>query len=390
LEQPRPVTAPGEHAALGDVVVVETATQIPGAYCGRLLAGLGATVVKVESARRPDIARVAGPFPGDVADPERSGWHRYLHAGKRSVALDPVDAAPLFDRLVARADVLIDDGLLGDPPAVRARYDALLAANPRLVVVAFSPYGLDGPKAAWASSELTELAAGGWLQGAAPGRPPLMPGTPCAHHAAGVFGAFGALAALTARRRSGRGQLVETRLTEAFLSMLTCPTSLYVMSGLDGYRTGDGYPYAVHRCLDGYIGVSILTQAHWAGLCSLMGDPDLVDHPRYAAGVNRADPTVAAELHERIARWAATQRATEAFERGQAIRVPVAIVPPPSEVLTSPQYAARDYWTDLVDDDPDTGLGRLRLPGHPFRFAGGGTVDPAPAPRRGAHTGEFR
>lgn len=377
MEQPRPVTA------LGDVTVVEATAGVAGGYCGRLLAGLGADVIKVEPPDRLDVARRAGPFPEDVADPERSAWHRYLHAGKRSVSFG-VDTE-VFERLVGRADVLIDDGSLGAPPAVRDRYDALLADHPRLVVVALSPYGLAGPKAAWASSELTDLAAGGWLQASAPGRPPLMPGTPCAHHAAGVFAAVGALLALRARRHTGRGQLVETRMNEAFLSMLTAPTSLYVMAGLDGYRTGDGYPYAIHRCADGHLGVSILTQTHWTGLCELMGTPELADDPRFASGVQRADPAVAAELDARIAAWAAEQRAEDVFERGQAMRVPVAVVPAPAEVLTSPQYAARGYWHDIVDPD----LGPLRLPGHPFRFRDGGTVDPGPAPHRGEHDAVF-
>ncbi len=375
------------RTALGDVRVVETTTGIAGSYCGRLLAGLGADVVKVESRRRPDVARASGPFPDDVADPERSGWHRYLNANKRSVGLELDDPAgyEVFEQLVGRADVLIDDGMLGRPPAVRARYEALRAGHPGLVVMAFSPFGLEGPKAGWASCELTELAAGGWLQGSAPGLPPLMPGTPCAHHAAGVFGAGGILLALAARRRHGTGQLAETRLVEAFLSMLTAPTSLYVMSGVDGYRAGDTYPFAIHRCRDGHLGVSILTQAHWVGLCALMGEPDLAEHPRYRSGVDRADPSVAAELHTRIAQWAADQFAHDAFTRGQAMRVPIAVVPSPSQVLGSEQYAARGYWVDV--DDPD--LGPLRLPGNPFPFADGGFAPHRRAPRLGEHDAEI-
>lgn len=361
---------PPATPALGGTTVLELTSGIPGGYCGRLLAMLGADVIKVESRRRPDRARLAGPFPADEPHPERSGLHRYLHAQKRSISLDVGSPSgfELLQRLARTADVVLDDGALGDPPGVAERYAELLALDERLVVAAFTPYGLDGPKAGWASTELTELAAAGWLGVPPPGGEAVMPGAPCGHHGAGTFGAIGVLLALRARRSTGRGQLVEVPLVEALLSQLTAPTSIFVMYGLDGYRAGDGYPYAIHRCADGYLGVSILTQGHWSGLCRLMDRPDLADDPRFRTGVERADPVVAAELDRIIAAWIADQPAVGTFERGQALRVPIAIVPSPTEVLASPQYAARGWWVE--DDDPD--LGPLRLPGTPFRFADGG------------------
>jgi crotonobetainyl-CoA:carnitine CoA-transferase CaiB-like acyl-CoA transferase len=190
------------------------------------------------------------------------------------------------------------------------------------------------------------------------------------------------LLALEARRRTGTGQLVETRMNEAMLSMLTAPTSVYVMAGLDGYRAGEQYPFAIYRCADGYLGVSILTQSHWVGLCELMERSDLCDHPRYRTGVERADLEVAAELKAIIAAWIVDKPALATFERAQAMRVPIAIVPSPSEVLASAQYADRAYWVEV--DDPD--LGHLRLPGSPFRMASGGFAAFAPARPFGADT----
>jgi crotonobetainyl-CoA:carnitine CoA-transferase CaiB-like acyl-CoA transferase len=107
---------------------------------------------------------------------------------------------------------------------------------------------------------------------------------------------------------------------------------------------------------------------------------DLCDHPRYRTGVERANLEVAAELKQIITEWIADKPALATFERGQAIRVPVAIVPSPTEVLASPQYAARHYWVDIDDAD----LGPLRLPGHPFRLANGGFAPFAPARSFGA------
>jgi crotonobetainyl-CoA:carnitine CoA-transferase CaiB-like acyl-CoA transferase len=147
---------------------------------------------------------------------------------------------------------------------------------------------------------------------------------------------------------------------------------------------GDSYPYAIYRCADGYLGISILTQGQWAALCQLMDRPDLLTNPRYLTGAERADPAIALELDEIIRAWAATLPAQETFERGQAIRCPVALVPSPTQVLASPQYAARGYWVEY--DDPD--LGRVRLPGTPFRSVTGGLAEFRPARALGADTAE--
>jgi CoA:oxalate CoA-transferase len=359
--------------ALDGVTVLELTTGLAGAYCGRLLAMLGADVVKIECAARPDEARAA-----------QSGVDRFLHAQKRSVDLDVAteQGAHLVERLAAGADVLLDDGALGAPPAVRQPYDALLAANRRLVLAAFSPFGLDGPRAAWQSTELTDLAAGGWLAGGPHGGRPLMPGSQCARYGVGTFGAVGVLLALAARRRTGEGQLVEVSVNEALVHLLPAPTVFFSFSGVDLPRLGDEFPFAIYPCADSYLGVSILTQGHWTGLCLLMGREDLIDHPRYRTGVERADPEVAAEIDAIVAEWIAHQPAHDTFHRAQAMRVPITIVASPTEVLASPQYEARRYWVDDVDAD----LGALRLPGTPFRLASGAFAPFRPAPRTGADT----
>jgi crotonobetainyl-CoA:carnitine CoA-transferase CaiB-like acyl-CoA transferase len=287
-----------EPLALTGLTILELTTGIPGGYCGRLLAMLGADVVKLESSGRPDEARRSGPFPADVPHHDRSGLHRHLHAQKRSVALDVATptGARLLDRLASTADVVLDDGTLGRPPGVRARYDELLDANERLVVAAFSPFGLDGPRAHWESTELTELAAGGWLPHGPDGGPPLMPGSACARYGAGTLGALGVLLALAARRRDGRGQLVEVALNEAFVHFLTTPTAFHSYTGTDMPRMGDGYPYGIYRCADGHLGISILTQPQWEALCELMDRADLVTDPRFRSGAERADPAVAEEI----------------------------------------------------------------------------------------------
>jgi crotonobetainyl-CoA:carnitine CoA-transferase CaiB-like acyl-CoA transferase len=113
-----------------------------------------------------------------------------------------------------------------------------------------------------------------------------------------------------------------------------------------------------------------------------MGRDDLTDHPRFRTGVERADPQVAAELDAIITEWIADQPAEATFHAAQALRVAIAVVASPTEVLASPQYAARGYWVEV--DDPD--LGRLRLPSAPFKLASGALAPFRAAPSPGADT----
>lgn len=375
---------PAAPGVLDGVSVLEVTSELPGAQCGALLALLGAEVIKVESAARPDRARLAGPFPAGAVDREHSGLHRYLHARKRSVALDVATPSgrSLLDRLAATADVLLDDGALGRPPDVAATYAELRAAHERLIVVAFSPYGLDGPKADWVSTELTALAASGWLKGDGdrPQEEPLMPGSSAPALGVGTLGAIGVLLALAARRRSGAGQLVEVPEQAALLSLLPFPTAMFAYVGHDHGRLGDRHPYGIYPCVDGHLGVSILTQGHWTALCRLMDRPDLAGDPALADGELRARPDAVARIDAAITAWAADKAAVPTFEAGQALGVPVTIIPSPRQVLGSAQYAARGFWFD----HPDGVLGPLRLPGPPYP-AGAGTFAPF---RDAPHWGE--
>jgi CoA:oxalate CoA-transferase len=381
-EDGRATTGP----AFEGVRVLELDAGLAGAYCGHLLALLGADVVKVESRARPPVVRTSGPFFDDRPDLETGGTHVHLDARKRSVALDVTtpSGGALLDQLAGRADVLVDDGVLGGPPEVRARYDGLMASNRGLVVVAISPYGLDGPKAQYRSSEICDLAASGWLTRHSnhTDRAPLMPGSSCAELGAGTFAALGAALALRSRRTSGVGQLVEVPRQEALLSLLAFPTTLFAWLGVDEVRIGDRYPFAIVACADGHLGVSILTQRHWEALCRFMERPDLLERPDLADGALRT--LAAGEITDELRAWFADKPALATFEAAQAMRVPVSIIPAPAEVLASPQYESRGYWLEVKDPQ----LGPLRLPGPLYNASEGTFASFRPAPRVGQHSAE--
>jgi CoA:oxalate CoA-transferase len=209
-----------------------------------------------------------------------------------------------------------------------------------------------------------------------------MPGSSAPALGVGTLGAIGVLLALAARRRWGIGQLVEVPEQEALLSLLPFPTAMFAYLGHDHGRLGDRHPYGIYSGSDGHLGVSILTQGHWEALCRLMDRPDLADDPGLADGDLRARPDAVARIDAAITAWVADKAAQRTFEAGQAMGVPVTIIPSPRQVLGSAQYEARGFW----HDHPDGVLGPLRLPGPPYP-AGVGTFAPfRDAPRWGEDT----
>jgi crotonobetainyl-CoA:carnitine CoA-transferase CaiB-like acyl-CoA transferase len=277
-------------AALEHLGVVDL-TDLRGALAGRMLAELGADVVKIEPPGG-DPDRLRPPFAGDRAGPDRSLPFLYRHAGKRGAVVDLASEAgrERLDRLCAQADILIEN--LG--PAGQAKHhlapDEVHARHPHLVHLSISDFGLSGPCAPWRLEPLPAFAASGALHGSGlPDQPPCwLPGY-LAHDCASIFGVAGALAAVLDRVRHGQGQTVEVSVQEAALNALD-PWSIplgdyarrYPLFPSSAPRDGDG-AYLVLPTRDGYLRVVPGTPRQLAAFAELLwqGPPE---PPRVSSG----------------------------------------------------------------------------------------------------------
>ena len=201
---------------LAGVRVVELCDEL-GQYAGKMLADMGADVVKIEPPEGSATRRV-GPFVNDEPGPDRSLNFWYHNANKRSVMLDLAVSETdrgLARALIARADVFLEAGSPGRAASLGLERDALAAANPRLVHCALTPFGQDGPWAGYAVSDLVALAAGGPMcmngydAGDAPGAPPIHGKGDQAYNTAAHYAVMGILTALFARETTGAGQFVD-------------------------------------------------------------------------------------------------------------------------------------------------------------------------------------
>jgi crotonobetainyl-CoA:carnitine CoA-transferase CaiB-like acyl-CoA transferase len=354
-----------EHALAG-VRVVEFARGIAGAYTGKLLADYGADVVKVEPPEGDPVRRL-GPFPDDLPDAEQAGLFLFLNTNKRSLSLDISVASGqvLLRRLLADADVLIEDLPADDLDSRGLGPVRLLEDYSRLVYVSITPFGRTGPYAGWVGNSLTALALGGLMYVTGdPDREPLATGGEAAEFQAGLQGWIGALAALAHRDLTGLGQHVDVSMADSMAASDEYNTALYASAGAIRRRYYSqhtfGYPNEIYPASDGYF-VAVPGAAGFPDLMAILIDnPELADHELFKDARERFlrprefDDLVLPAFRQRTA--------LETTSRAQELRLPFALAPSPPQLLESDHLRARAFFQEV--DHPRAG--RLRLPGAPF------------------------
>jgi crotonobetainyl-CoA:carnitine CoA-transferase CaiB-like acyl-CoA transferase len=335
-------------AELGDLVAVP--------YAGKVLADLGATVEKIElidpaTGRQGDTARQVGPFPAGQADPEHSGLFSYLNAGKRGRSLDLGSDGWRSDlaELLRGADVVLLDDTIRRALGEVADPQRLLGLDPATIVVAVTPFGLTGPYAELAGTDLVCSAAAGISVGVGePDRPPLPLPYFQADFQAGMAAAIGALLGVCARDRIGTGQLVEISEHEFLASMHTTyflPRYIYG-GGVVGYRAGrvgNGTPYpdTILECKDGLVALNTPQVAQWIRFVTLMGTPEWSTQPRYR---NRRAMQweYKDEVDALVEPWLRQHPKTELVEAFLDHHLPYAPVQTGTELVGHPHLQARE------------------------------------------------
>ena len=357
--------------ALAGLRVLELGGMVAAPYCGKLLASLGADVVKVEPPKAGDPSRRRGPFPGDDPHPERSGMFLYLNTGKRGVTLDVDDpqGRQMLRQLAAEVDVIIHDS----PPALAAErgleQEALAEINPRLVVAAITPFGSTGPNAEYTAHDVNVFHAGGegnlLPNGLAldtfPDRAPIAAGGMMASYQGGLTAAVGVLGAVVAQWNGQPEQAVDCSMQEAQLAIGYLPIQRleaedFVETRFSRFfRMGGVLPAA-----DGYVELLTLEPRQWEGLARLLGEPEWASADKF-----RDPATHGPAINENLRQWTAEHTREWLYREGQAHGVPIAPYLTPAEVFNSPQQRERNFYEEV--EHPEAG--NYDYPGLPFRMS---------------------
>ena len=334
--------------------MLEVAEMVGGPYATKLLADLGAEVIKIEPPAG-DRARHVGPFPvGAEGDGEQSGLFLGLNTNKRSVVLDlddPAGQARLAE-LIADADIVVHDLRAGRAKTVGLDGDDLLTRHPGLVVAAITPFGLTGPQADWVGDELTVVHGGGWgflIPGDDPDptKPPLtVPGW-FSHCHAGMAAAFAALGAHYKAKATGVGEFIDHSVLATVAAMLEASFIAWSYAGNIAKRN-DGRiltPWRILRCSDGLIFLVTVEQDQWERLVEMMGTPEWATMGIFDTIPDRSANQDVLSMY--LEEWTSQHTVDELWHAGQAQRICFAPVFTMPDLARQPHLRERGFFQSV-------------------------------------------
>ncbi len=380
---------PANSGILSGLKVIECGEGIAAAFATKMMADLGAEVIKVE-APSGDRTRRRGPFPNDQEDPEKSGLFLYLNNNKRGVtlALDRPEGRALLGQLLRNADILIHNVPPSERDALGLESGALAAAFPDLIITGISPFGDSGPYKNWKAYPLNLENAGG-MAFLAPGAsqspelPPLKAFGDQPEYQGGLHACYAALAAYWGRLSGNDPLTIEISIQECIAAMLELNFMHYTYTGRETSRLGRRIlgPWLLADCSDGTIFVACAEEAQWQRMVEVMGNPEWAHEELFKDRLTRGANSDALNLF--IREWASTWKTQELFHQGQGKRVPFASVNGMKDIYADPQLNFRDFFVTV--DYP--GIGEVRIPGAPAKWGEGWSIR-STAPRLGQHTEE--
>lgn len=383
------------EAALRDVRVLDL-TGETGVYCTKLLADLGADVIRVEPPGGHPMRRIA-PFYHDDPDPETSLHHFFFNTSKRAITLDieHLDGRDILRQLAARADVLVETFPVGYLGGLGLGYAALAEMNPRLIMTSITPFGQVGPYKRFKGPNIVADALGGLMYvTGSPDGPPLMSGPNQACYLAGEQAAVATLIALYHRDLTGEGQYVDVSMHEA-VALAVQPQSMFWPGRGEipkrfgyGQRTSTAAAVAssFYRCKDGWVtglGTQGRTWPEMAAWLKSAGAEDDLEDPRYEDPQERIRS--AAHIEEVIGRFALAFTMEDLVETGQKYRMFVFPCYGAGDIVNDPHLEDRKFFVNV--DHPELGAS-IKYPGVPYRHSGTPARISRRAPRVGEHNAE--
>ena len=356
-------------APLHGVKVVELARILAGPWAGQTLADLGADVIKVESPAGDDTRTWGPPFvTGTEGEKLDAAYFHACNRNKRSIGIDFRDpeGQAIVKKLIAGADVVIENFKLGGLKKYGLDYDSLKGANPRLVYCSITGFGQTGPYAARAGYDFMIQGMGGIMDLTGnPDGEPMKTGVAFADLFTGLYATIGIQAALKQREATGRGQQIDMSLLDVQVGVLANQALNYLVSGTAPRRMGNAHPnivpYQVFPASDGHLIIAVGNDGQFARLCAVLGIAELAADPAYRTNAdrvaNRAD--LIALLAERTRTFARDALLAEL----EKATVPAGPINSVADVFADPHVIARGMRCDLPAPDAEGGtVPSVRLP----------------------------
>jgi crotonobetainyl-CoA:carnitine CoA-transferase CaiB-like acyl-CoA transferase len=380
------MTTTAPSLSLDGVRVLDLSRVLAGPFCGMLLSDLGADVVKIEDTGSGDESRTWPPHK----DGESAAF-LVINRNKRDMTLDlkAPEGVEVLKRMVATADVLIENFRTGTMESFGLGYDTLAAINPRLIYCSVSAFGRTGPRKDAAGYEALMQAFSGIMSiTGEPDGAPLRCGVSFLDLTTGIFCAFGIVNALLHRVRTGLGQRVDGSLLETAVTLLNYHAEGYLLTGAQPKPLGSSHPslspYRTFKCRDGqWIFIAGANDRFWQRLAPALGLAELATDPRFAVNIERVKHR--RELEAALEAAIAKQDREPLLKLLEDAGVPATPVNTVKQVMEDAQTAARSMIERVVHPR----LGEIPVVGTPIKFSRMRPGVRRPAPQQGEHTDEI-
>ena len=372
---------PSKHGSLTGVKVLDMTEHMAGPYCTMILADMGAEVIKLERPGTGDSSRAMGD--GN----ERNPYFRYINRNKQSLTLDYKSprGREIFLKLVAGADVLVENYRATVMERAGLGYETLRQTNPRLVYAQLSGFGSDGPYREKGGFDLIAQGMGGIMHVTGePDGPPTSVGLPICDLGTGMWGAQGVLAALYERQRTGQGQKIECSLLETAVAFSSWTSAGWLADHVEPTRMGSRHrqnaPYQRFETKDGYMMIGGSAQSIWERCAKALGHPEWAADPRFRRGSDRRKHRF--ELEKEISAVLATAPTAHWTKVLDDAGVPCGPVYTYEQLFADPQVVHRE----MVVHANDAELGRVPHIRTPIRMSASDVAVRVTAPKLGQHT----
>ena len=375
-----------DQGILSGVRVIEMGQYLAAPSAAKIMAGMGADVIKLEMAPRGDLNRYYTPIKG------QSVAHMVQNHGKRSICLDVKrpEGAEIAAQLISRCDVFVENFSPGVLSKYGLAYEALRARNPRLIMCSISGFGQDGTYAKKPANDIIALAMAGTLHLIGyPDRPPAIPAVNIGDMTAGAHAVAAVCGALFRRERTGAGQFIDISMVECLASWNDGGYLFYQASEgrMKPNRMGSDFaavsPMGVFKARDGYVAITVLID-QWELFTRLIGRPELGRDPRFDSLPKRLENRV--EVNLIVETWlesfATRDEPLAILEANHILSAPVFDVP---QAMTSDAVQGRNALQQVTYP----GVGPVMIPKAPMRFSAAPVEIPRPAPGLGEHGAEI-
>jgi CoA:oxalate CoA-transferase len=352
------------------LLVIDLTRVLAGPYCAMMLADMGARVIKIEPPVKGDDSRHYGPYLTAKSGKVKSGYFISVNRGKESIALDlKADAdRKVFEALLGKADVLIENYRGGTMEKLGYGYDTLKDKHPRLIYAAVSGFGHTGPYAKRPAYDMIAQAMGGVMSLTGhPGGAPTRVGTSTGDITAALFATIGVVTALYDREKTGRGQKVDVAMLDSQVAVLENAISRYVATGEVPGKLGSRHPsiapFAAFATGDGHIAIAAGNDDLWARTCRVLGREELIADERFRTNPSRVThvDAMAAEMETSLS----AKTSKEWLALLEAAGVPCGPLNNVADVMENPQVLARNMIVESLDPD----MGPIRMQGNPIKFS---------------------